>query len=51
MTSVAGRTANADRPSLAVLCGVEALSAQRWVVGAISLCVGSSRVKRAERDG
>jgi len=39
MTSVAGRTATADRPVLAVLCGVEALSAQRWVVGAISFCV------------
>jgi len=24
----------------AVLCGVEALSAQRWAVGAISLCAG-----------
>jgi len=34
-----GRTANADRPQVAVLCGVEALSAQQWVVGAISFCV------------
>jgi small subunit ribosomal protein S12 len=38
MTSVADRTANADRSLIAVLCGVEALSAQRWVAGAISLC-------------
>jgi len=28
MTSEAGRTAQAERPSIAVLCGVEALSAQ-----------------------
>ena len=27
----------------AVLCGVEALSAQQWAVGAISLCAGSIR--------
>ena len=40
MTSVADRTANADRSSFAVLCGVEALSAQQWVVGVISFCVG-----------
>jgi len=51
MTSEAGRTANADRPSVAVLCGVEALSAQQWVVGAISLCVDVFRAKRAERNG
>jgi len=46
MTSVAGRTARADRPQVAVLCGVEALSAQQWVVGAISFCVGVSRAGR-----
>jgi len=46
MTSEAGRTANADRPSVAVLCGVEALSAQQWVVGAISFCVGVSCARR-----
>jgi len=51
MTSEAGRTANADRPSVAVLCGVEALSAQRWVVGAISFCVNVFHAKRAERNG
>jgi len=51
MTSEAGRTAQADRSSIAVLCGVEALSAQRWVVGAISFCVDffSRRAGRTER--
>jgi len=38
MTSISGHSARADRSSFAVLCGVEALSAQQWVVGAISLC-------------
>src|SRR6201995_2083369 len=51
MTSVADRTANADRPSIAVLCGVEALSAQRWAAGAISLCAHAFRAKRARRGG
>jgi len=44
MTSVADRTANADRSKIAVLCGVEALPAQQWVVGAISLCAIAFRV-------
>jgi hypothetical protein len=51
MTSVADRTANADRSYLAVLCGVEALSAQQWVVGVISFCVGVFSRRAAERDG
>src|SRR3954447_22124698 len=38
MTSMPGRAATADRPSIAVLCGVEALSARQRAVGAISLC-------------
>jgi len=44
---------NGDKPigrELEVLCGVEALSAQRWVVGAISFCVDGFR-KAAKRDG
>jgi len=40
MTSVGNWTAHADRFTTAVLCGVEALSAQPWAVGAISLCAG-----------
>jgi len=40
MTSVPGWAAYADRSTTAVLCGVEALSAQQWAVGAISLCAG-----------
>jgi hypothetical protein len=39
MISMVGRTAKADRSLFAVLCGVEALSAQQWAVGAISFCV------------
>ena len=46
MTPVAGRTANAGRSSFAVLCGVEALSAQQWVVGVISFCVGLFHAER-----
>src|SRR4051812_21856742 len=38
MTSMPGPAATADRPSIAVLCGVEALSARQRAVGAISLC-------------
>src|SRR3954453_23662310 len=38
MTSMPGRAATADRPTIAVLCGVEALSARQRAVGAISLC-------------
>jgi len=30
MTSISSRTANADWHQIAVLCGDEALSAQRW---------------------
>src|SRR5579872_7253598 len=33
-----------------VLCGVEALSAQRWAVGAISLCAGRFRETRLVGD-
>jgi hypothetical protein len=44
-----------DQPALIdrlleVLCGVEALSAQRWAVGAISLCAVDFRDKRKEWD-
>jgi len=51
MTPVADRTANADRSSIVVLCGVEALSAQQWVVGAISFCVDVFSRRAAERGG
>ena len=46
MTSVADRTANADRSYLAVLCGVEALSAQQWVVGVDFVLRGSFHAER-----
>jgi len=35
----------------AVLCGVEALSAQQWAVGAISLCASSIRALRPDGTG
>jgi len=43
---------NSERWSVlfAVLCGVEALSAQRWVAGAISLCAIAG-AKRDRRGG
>jgi hypothetical protein len=50
MTSVTDRTANAERSWIAVLCGVEALSAQRWVAGAISLCANGF-AREAGPDG
>ena len=38
-----------DGSKLEVLCGVEALSAQRWVAGAISLCANSFSRKAVRR--
>jgi hypothetical protein len=46
MTSVQGQPATADWLRIAVLCGVEALSAQQRAVGAISLCAGLIRAMR-----
>src|SRR5258708_18515985 len=51
MTSVAGRTANADRSSPAVLCGVEALSAQQRAVGAFFALRGVFRTRRPGGEG